>query len=187
LSTGSPTDPTQANYKAAVQLGLDFIELQARTVEEIGIAISSAASTGLNGLVASADSLFGPATGQIGDEPAIRDPLTFHLPTVYSQVGGYIDEGGPLAYSPDFAASQRCAAAYVDKILKGARVADLPVEQAMTFEFDQSQDSAGLGNRQPAVRPAAGDARGPMTAAARASRRVVLYGIGATPRAPLTG
>jgi putative ABC transport system substrate-binding protein len=46
-----------------------------------------------------------------------------------------VDEGGLMAYSPDFAASQRRAAAYVDKILKGARPAELPVEQAMSFEF----------------------------------------------------
>jgi putative ABC transport system substrate-binding protein len=117
---------------AAVQLGLDFVELQARTVDEIDTAISSPAATGINGLVVSADAVF---LADTPDAPVVRDPLAARLPTVYSQVEPAIDSGGLMAYSPDFAASQGRAAAYVDKILKGARVADLPVEQAMTFEF----------------------------------------------------
>jgi putative ABC transport system substrate-binding protein len=83
--------------------------------------------------VISADTLFGSAAGR--DSPVVRDALLSHVPAIYSQVGGYVDEGGLMAYSPDFAASQRRAAAYVDKILKGARPAELPVEQAMSFEF----------------------------------------------------
>jgi putative ABC transport system substrate-binding protein len=117
---------------AASQLGLDFLELQARTVDDIDAAISSAASAGANGLVVSADNLFGPSTP---DDPVVRDPLMYHLPAIYSQVAGYVDAGGLMAYSPDFVASQRRAAAYVDKILRGARPAELPVEQAMTFAF----------------------------------------------------
>jgi putative ABC transport system substrate-binding protein len=117
----------------ATQLGLDFSELQARTVDEIDAAISAAAAAGTDGLVVSADTLFGPAEGR--GNPVVRDALLSHVPAIYSQVGGYMDEGGLMAFSPDFAASQRRAAAYVDKILKGARPAELPVEQAMSFEF----------------------------------------------------
>jgi putative ABC transport system substrate-binding protein len=116
---------------AAVQLGLDFVELQARTVDEVDTAIAGAASAGANGLVISADSAFSAER----DDPVVRDALVYHLPAIYSQVGGYFDDGGLMAYSPDFVASQRRAATYVDKILKGARPAELPVEQAMTFEF----------------------------------------------------
>jgi putative ABC transport system substrate-binding protein len=117
---------------AAVQLGLDFLQLQARSYEEIDSAFSAAASAGADGLVVSADGAFGPAGSQ---DKVTRDPLLYHLPAIYSQVGGYADDGGLLAYSSDFTASQRRAAVYVDKLLKGAKAAELPVEQAMTFEF----------------------------------------------------
>jgi putative ABC transport system substrate-binding protein len=117
---------------AAAQLGLDFVELQARGYDEIDAAVSGAAAAGADGLVVSADSAFGEQPGQ--DRKVTRDPVVYHLPTIYSQVGGYTDDG-LLGYSPDFVASQRRAATYVDKLLRGARAEELPVEQAMTFEF----------------------------------------------------
>jgi len=45
------------------------------------------------------------------------------------------DAGGLLSYGPNFAAGARRIATYVDKILKGARPADLPLEQPTTFEL----------------------------------------------------
>jgi putative ABC transport system substrate-binding protein len=47
----------------------------------------------------------------------------------------FIDAGGLMVYSPNIAAMFRRAASYVDKILKGGKPADLPVEQAMKLEF----------------------------------------------------
>ena len=56
------------------------------------------------------------------------------LPTVFGQ-REYAEAGGLMAYGPNIADMFRRAATYVDKILKGARPADLPVEQPMRFEL----------------------------------------------------
>ena len=58
----------------------------------------------------------------------------YRLPAVYPQKE-YVDEGGLMSYGTDFADLNRRAAVYVDKILKGAKPADLPVQQATKFEF----------------------------------------------------
>jgi len=56
------------------------------------------------------------------------------LPTIYYSKE-FVDEGGLMSYGVDYVDLYRRAAGYVDKILKGARPADLPVQQATKFEF----------------------------------------------------
>jgi putative ABC transport system substrate-binding protein len=75
------------------------------------------------------------------------DPVTFvnrrriidfaartRLPANYASKW-YVDDGGLMAYSPNLADLFRRSAAYIDKILKGAKPADLPVEQPTKFEL----------------------------------------------------
>ena len=58
----------------------------------------------------------------------------YRLPAIYTQKG-FVDEGGLMSYGADYDDLFRRAAVYVDKILKGAKPADLPVQQATKFEF----------------------------------------------------
>jgi putative ABC transport system substrate-binding protein len=60
--------------------------------------------------------------------------VKYRLPAIYSNKE-YVDEGGLMSYGIDSTDNPRRAAGYVDKILKGAKPADLPVQQATKFEF----------------------------------------------------
>jgi len=56
------------------------------------------------------------------------------LPAIYPD-REFVDEGGLMSYGANYEDLFRRAAVYVDKILKGAKPADLPVQQATKFEF----------------------------------------------------
>jgi putative ABC transport system substrate-binding protein len=62
--------------------------------------------------------------------------LRYRLPAMFGGGGrGHVEAGGLMSYNPDLEDLVRRGAIYVDKILRGAKPADLPVEQAMKFEF----------------------------------------------------
>jgi putative ABC transport system substrate-binding protein len=60
--------------------------------------------------------------------------VKYRMPAIYPDKE-YVEEGGLMSYGVDFTDGYRLAAVYVDKILKGTKPADLPVQQAMKFEF----------------------------------------------------
>ena len=60
--------------------------------------------------------------------------VKYRLPAIYF-LKEFVDEGGLMSYGTDYTDLFRRAAVYVDKILKGAKPADLPVQQATKFEF----------------------------------------------------
>ena len=60
--------------------------------------------------------------------------IKYRLPSMY-EGSEFVDQGGLMSYAASDAESYKRAATYVDKILKGAKPADLPVEQPTKFEF----------------------------------------------------
>ena len=67
-------------------------------------------------------------------KPIVELAGKYRLPAIYFDKG-FVDEGGLMSYGVDYDDLFRRAAHYVDKILKGAKPADLPVQQATKFEF----------------------------------------------------
>jgi putative ABC transport system substrate-binding protein len=60
--------------------------------------------------------------------------MGMRLPTMYAS-RDYVEAGGLMSYGPNFTNQFRRAAEYVDKILRGAKPGDIPVEQPTKFEF----------------------------------------------------
>jgi putative ABC transport system substrate-binding protein len=83
------------------------------------------------------DGLFVPAAGPVmtaNQKPIVDFALKSRLPSMYS-LRLFVDAGGLMYYGADLADSYRRVAYYVDRILKGAKPADLPVEQPTKFEL----------------------------------------------------
>ena len=114
---------------AARALGVQLDVLQARTPAGIDAAFAAMHSQRAGGLLVLRDSFFFVQRTQI-----IGLAAKSRLPAVYG-FGEYAEEGGLMAYHASLVQMWRRAATYVDKILKGAKPADLPVEQPTKFEL----------------------------------------------------
>ena len=108
-------------------LGIQVRRLSVRNPNELNQAFASAKNAHTNGLIV--DLTLRDQWGQIIDLA-----LKSRLPTV-SGPRGFADAGGLMAYGPHFPDLYRRAATYVDKILKGAKPSDLPIEQPTKFEL----------------------------------------------------
>ena len=112
----------------ALQLHLHVVEL--RRAEELDTAFAAMAHEGADALIVVSDPLLMDGLcGQVADLAAMR-----RLPAMYDWKM-YVEAGGLMSYGPSLPDTHRRAATYVDKILKGAKPADLPVEQSTTFEL----------------------------------------------------
>jgi len=116
-------------YLAAGTLGLTIIPVTARTLDDLGDAFAKMHSESCDALFVLAD----PRTTL--NRRIVELANEWRLPAVY-QGGFVVDMGGLFSYSPDYYESFRQAAVYVDRILKGADPADLPVEQPTKFELE---------------------------------------------------
>jgi putative ABC transport system substrate-binding protein len=114
----------------AGDLKLSLQSLPVRRQKPDFAAAFQAASKGrVSALIVVRSSLFSDHRKQISDLA-----VKYRLPSLH-EVSGNLEAGGLMSYSPNTADSYRRVAVYGDKILKGAKPADLPVEQPTKFEF----------------------------------------------------
>jgi putative tryptophan/tyrosine transport system substrate-binding protein len=100
-----------------------------RGPDEFEAAFAAATREGVDGLIPLADAMLFQHRAQIVDLAAKS-----RLPAMY-EAKGFTEVGGLMAYGPSIPVQYRRVAYYVDRILKGAKPADLPIEQPMHFEL----------------------------------------------------
>ena len=114
-------------YAAAEGLGLKIIPVMARTPADLDATFSIMRQQNCEALFVFADARITQKIVELADK--------WRLPAIY-QITGFVDMGGLLSYGQNWTELFQHAAIYVDKILKGANPADLPVEQPTKFELE---------------------------------------------------
>ena len=114
---------------AATELRLQLYSMKASSVDEYEGAFKEAVKARSGALSVTLN----PVSNS--NQKAVADlAMKNRLPTMCAR-GDYADNGCMMSYGPSYVAEGRDAARYVDKILKGTKPADLPVEQPMKFEL----------------------------------------------------
>jgi putative ABC transport system substrate-binding protein len=131
----NPTNPISVGQLKSMQaagraLGAQLQLLAVKSAQDFESAFDAATRARADALMGMPDQLLGGA-----HRTRLADlALKHRLPTMYWSVG-HPQSGSLMSYGPDEPEMHRRAATYVDKILKGARAADLPVEQPAKFAF----------------------------------------------------
>jgi putative ABC transport system substrate-binding protein len=131
----NPADATRAESiandvaEAARALDLQIQIFNASTSGEIDAAFAALARERVDALFVSPDSLFNSRRVQLANLAA-----RYAIPASFA-VRDYVEAGGLTSYGTDLALMYRQAGVYTGRILKGAKPADLPVEQSTKFEF----------------------------------------------------
>jgi putative tryptophan/tyrosine transport system substrate-binding protein len=137
MRVGVLIDPKHPNHPtvlkqvqaAAQAIGSTVSTIELRSVSDIDAALRSIQQDRLDALIVPPDPTFPIVYRQIA-EFAISN----RLPTIFGQRRG-VEAGGLMGYEPNLIDMYKRAAALVDKILKGAKPADLPIEFPTRFEF----------------------------------------------------
>jgi len=131
LNPGNSANPLVYQHveASASPLGMEVAAVNAATPRAIEAAFAEAAQQGAGAVMVAADAFFS------GQGPQIAASAAQHrLPTI-SLYRDHVLAGCLISYGQDVAAFHRQAATYVDKILKGAKPEDLPVEQPTKFDL----------------------------------------------------
>ena len=130
----NPTDPAAVDFLretevAARSLGLRLHAIEARAPAELDAAFKAVADARPSAFFTLPGGMF-----QDNQTRILEFAKKNRLPGVFPN-RVFVEAGGLISYGPNLAASSRRAAAFVDKLLKGAKPADLPIEQPTTFEL----------------------------------------------------
>ena len=123
---GDMVEETQAASRA---LGLQLRFVEAKRPDDVEQAFSAMREAHVGGLLVFPNPMLFEARGSI-----VAHAAKSRLPAVYPWREA-VDAGGLMSYATNFPEMYRRAATYVDKILRGARPADLPIEQPTRFEL----------------------------------------------------
>jgi putative tryptophan/tyrosine transport system substrate-binding protein len=131
VDAGSPNRQVllDEHEAAARVLGVQLLPLEVRGPDEFVGAFQAATQGQAQALITGPSALFFTHRARLAELA-----LASRLPTMAGETG-YAAAGGLMYYGPDIPGSFRRVAVYVDKILKGIKPADLPVEQPTTFEL----------------------------------------------------
>jgi putative ABC transport system substrate-binding protein len=131
---------------AAAKLGFQLDVFEVREAGEMPGAIAAAKARGAEGLYIVSDAIFSFPPNRVPDLAAQAGLPSISLQSSFAQGGGLI------SYGPDFPAMARLGAHYVDRILKGAKPAELPIEQPTKFLlFINLKTAKSLGIEIPAT------------------------------------
>jgi ABC-type uncharacterized transport system substrate-binding protein len=126
----NPVPENRRELEAAVKvLGMSVSFLPVRGPEDFETALIRARREGATGIIATADGVT-----FLHRHTLVGLALQYRLAGIY-WTREYVEDGGLMTYSASLVGLRRHAAIYVDKILKGAKPADLPVEQPTKFEL----------------------------------------------------
>ncbi len=114
---------------AAANAGIKAFPVEAETAQQVESAFAAMVQQRAGAMIVAIDARFTDYLPQIVGLAARN-----RMPAMFPE-RGYVESGGLMSYGQDFAESYRRAAAYVDKIFKGAKPAELPVEQPTKFEL----------------------------------------------------
>ncbi len=130
----NPTNPFSTSLLKSVQpaaqsIGVKMLSVEARTAQEIESAFAAMSRGNAGAAIVQGDVFFIQQRSQIAGLA-----IKHRIPSI-SYVHEYPEAGGLMSYESNLADQFRRAVIYVDKILKGAKPADLPVEQPTKFEL----------------------------------------------------
>jgi putative tryptophan/tyrosine transport system substrate-binding protein len=114
---------------SAARLGVEVVDIEAPTPEDVPVALASALHAGATAVIVLSSTVTDPNRRRIAD---------FALSHRWPSIGGdraFVEAGGLMSYWTDWTEIRRMTAVYVDKILRGAKPEELPIERPKKFQL----------------------------------------------------